>query len=60
MINWPVLKDIQWLTFQLTSTLSAVIGVIMAVDNNNYWVIFVFLSLLLLTLGVNRTVKLTE
>ncbi|UJL45171.1 hypothetical protein KFZ58_12190 [Virgibacillus sp. NKC19-16] len=38
-MNWPVLKDIKWVAFQLTSILSAVAGVIFAVGSNSYWVL---------------------
>ncbi|WP_090085126.1 hypothetical protein [Lentibacillus persicus] len=59
-MNWPVLKDIKWLSFQLASILSAVIGVFLAIGSNSYWVLFIFLSMILMAIGVNRATKLTK
>ncbi|WP_077324770.1 hypothetical protein [Virgibacillus siamensis] len=59
-MNWPVLKDSKWLAFQLTSILSAVTGVILAVGSNSYWVLFILLSMILTGFGVNRATKLTR
>ncbi|WP_188456460.1 hypothetical protein [Virgibacillus oceani] len=59
-MNWPVLKDIRWIAFQITSILSAVIGVMLAFGSNSYWVLFVVLSIVLMGLGVSRATKLQK
>ncbi|GGB58404.1 hypothetical protein GCM10011409_39860 [Lentibacillus populi] len=59
-MNWPVLKDIKWLAYQLTSILSVLTGLILAVGSNSYWVLFVLLSMLLMGLGMSRATKLTR
>ncbi|GAA0595185.1 hypothetical protein GCM10009001_09140 [Virgibacillus siamensis] len=59
-MNWPVVKDLKWLVFQSTSILSAVVGIILAVSSNHYWVLFVCISMFLMYLGASRATKLTR
>ncbi|WP_163527286.1 hypothetical protein [Halobacillus ihumii] len=59
-MNWLVIKDTKWLVFQLTSILSAAIGITLAVVNNSYWLLFGVFSMLLLFFAVNRVSKMTK
>ncbi|SIS66499.1 hypothetical protein [Salimicrobium salexigens] len=59
-MNWSVIKDKRWLIFQSASILLAIIAVVMAVNNNSYWVLFVALSMLLMVVGTNRAAKVTH
>lgn len=57
-LNWTVLKDKKWLVFQSASTFSAIIALVLAIDNNTYWALFVALSMLLMFLSLNRAAKI--
>lgn len=45
---------------QSTSIFLAIIALILAVNNNSYWVVFSALSMLLMVIGVDRAAKITH
>ncbi|WP_143544226.1 hypothetical protein [Salimicrobium humidisoli] len=59
-MNWPLIKDRRWVLLQSASILLAVITLILAVNNNNYWVLFSALSMLMMIISASRAAKITH
>ncbi|MDY0394431.1 hypothetical protein ACFSMW_08445 [Virgibacillus halophilus] len=59
-LNWPVVKDRKWLMLLLVSILFAMLAVFLAAVKNQYGVLSIIISILLTTVNVNRTAKLTN
>ncbi|MDR7080681.1 hypothetical protein J2Y03_005772 [Neobacillus niacini] len=57
-MNWSVLKDLKTIIGFITSSLLAVVGVVLAINNNSYWVVFVVLSIMLSFFSIRRADKL--
>ena len=57
-MNWSVLKDLKSIIGFITSSLLAVVGVVLAINNNSYWVVFVVLSIMLSFFSIRRADKL--
>lgn len=53
-MNWSALKDLKTVIGFITSLLLSVVAVILAANNNSYWVVFVIFSLTLLFFSVRR------
>ena len=56
-MNWKVLKDLKTsLSFSLALAFE-IIGIVLATKNNDYWVAFILIGLLLTFYGVHRANK---
>lgn len=53
-MSWSVLKDIKTMLGFITSLLSAVVAVVMSINNSSYWIVFVVFSLLISFFSVRR------
>ncbi|RLL48451.1 hypothetical protein D8M04_04100 [Oceanobacillus piezotolerans] len=57
-MNWSVLKDLKTMLGFITSILSGIIAIVLAVNNNDLWVLLVIVTLILMILSVFRADKM--
>ncbi|RDW14998.1 hypothetical protein [Oceanobacillus chungangensis] len=57
-MNWSVLKDLKTMFGFITSILLGVFAIVLAVNNNKLWVLFVVVALILMLFSVFRADKI--
>ncbi|MFD2681751.1 hypothetical protein [Bacillus seohaeanensis] len=57
-MNWPVLKDLKTMLGFTISFLLGVTAIVLAINSNHYWVIFVVVALILTVMSVVRADKI--
>jgi len=60
MMNFPILKDIKWWCIQAGSIVFAGIAVLLALDDNNLYKVFIVFALIFIAFGVRRASILTK
>ncbi|MFD2640232.1 hypothetical protein [Piscibacillus salipiscarius] len=59
-MNWAALKDVKTVAGLILSILTAALGVVLAVSENNFWVLCVVLSFIISFLSIRRADQLNS
>ena len=57
-MNYPVLKDVKVMSGFISSIILSVIAIGLAINSSSYWVFFIVISLVILTVSIFRADKL--
>lgn len=59
-MKFPILKDVTWWCIQAGSIIFAGIAVLLAMEDNNFYKIFIIIAFIFIAIGIRRASILTK